>query len=85
MKRSIFGNDLGSLTQRLDALAKQTNRSKSYLAAAAISAYVDSEEWQLAEVQRGIADLESGEEVSHGAVKEWLESWGKAGETNAPR
>ncbi len=85
MKRSIFGNDLGSLTQRLDALAKQTNRSKSYLAAAAISAYVDSEEWQLDEVQRGIADLESGEELSHGAVKEWLESWGNAGETNAPR
>ena len=85
MKRSIFGNDLGSLTQRLDALAKQTNRSKSYLAAAAISAYVDSEQWQLDEVERGIADSESGEEVSHGAVKEWLESRGKASEPKAPQ
>ena len=73
------------MKQRLDVLAKQTNRSKSYLAAAAISAYVDSEEWQLDEVHRGIADLDSGEEVGHGEVKEWLRSWGKADETKAPR
>ena len=72
------------MKQRLDVLAKQTNRSK-YLAAAAISAYVDSEEWQLNEVHRGIADLDSGEEVGHGEVKEWLRSWGKADETKAPR
>ncbi len=34
--------------RRLDALAERTNRSKSFLAAEAIAAYVSSEEWQLA-------------------------------------
>ena len=38
--------------QRLDALARCSRRSKSFLAAEAIAAYVKSEEWQLGELQR---------------------------------
>lgn len=70
---------------RLDALAKRSNRSKSFLAAEAIAAYVESEEWQLGEIQAGIAELNSGQEVSHEKVSKWLKSWGKPGETKAPR
>jgi len=33
--------------RRLDALSKLSKRSKSFLAAEAIAAYVESEEWQL--------------------------------------
>jgi hypothetical protein len=33
-------------------------RSKSFLAAEAIAAYVDSEEWQLGEEQAGMAELD---------------------------
>lgn len=68
--------------KRLDVLSK---RSKSFLAAEAIVAYVQSEEWQLGEVREGIAELESGQEVSHEKVSKWLRSWGKRGETKAPR
>jgi RHH-type rel operon transcriptional repressor/antitoxin RelB len=71
--------------KRLDALSKRSNRSKSFLAAEAIAAYVESEEWQLGEIHAGIADLESGHEVSHKKVSKWLKSWGKSGETKAPR
>ena len=71
--------------QRLDALSKRSRRSKSFLAAEAISAYVESEEWQLGELQAGIAELDAGQEVSHEKVSKWLNSWGKAGETKAPR
>lgn len=71
--------------QRLDALSKHSKRSKSFLAAEAISAYVDSEEWQLGEIQTGIAELNSGKGVSHDKVSKWLNSWGKAGESKAPR
>jgi predicted transcriptional regulator len=71
--------------KRLDALSKRSKRSKSFLAAEAIAAYVESEEWQLGELQAGIAELESGEEVSHERVAKWLASWGKRGETKAPR
>jgi RHH-type rel operon transcriptional repressor/antitoxin RelB len=71
--------------KRLDALSKRSKRSKSFLAAEAIAAYVDSEEWQLGEIHAGIAELESGQEVSHERVSKWLKSWGKPGETKAPR
>jgi predicted transcriptional regulator len=71
--------------KRLDALSKRSKRSKSFLAAEAIAAYVESEEWQLGEIQAGIAELDSGEEVSHEKVSKWLSSWGKRGETKAPR
>ena len=71
--------------KRLDALAKRSRRSKSFLAAEAISAYVESEEWQLGELQAGIAALESGQQISHENVSKWLKTWGKRGETKAPR
>jgi RHH-type rel operon transcriptional repressor/antitoxin RelB len=70
---------------RLDALAKLSKRSKSFLAAEAIAAYVESEAWQIGEIQAGIADLDSGEMVSHEKVSKWLKSWGRPGETKAPR
>ena len=71
--------------KRLDALSKRSRRSKSFLAAEAIAAYVESEEWQLDELHAGIAELDSGQEVSHEKVSKWLKSWGKPGETKAPR
>ena len=71
--------------KRLDALSKRSRRSKSFLAAEAIATYVESEEWQLGELQTGIAELESGQDVSHEKVSKWLKSWGKPGETKAPR
>jgi predicted transcriptional regulator len=74
-----------STKQRLDALSKRAKRSKSFLAAEAIAAYVESEEWQVGELSTGIAELESGQEISHERVSKWLNSWGKPGETKAPR
>jgi RHH-type rel operon transcriptional repressor/antitoxin RelB len=71
--------------KRLNALSKRSKRSKSFLAAEAIAAYVDSEEWQLGEVQAGIAELDLEQEVSHEKVAKWLTSWGKPGETKTPR
>lgn len=71
--------------KRLDALSKRSKRSKSFLAAEAITAFVESEEWQLGEVQQGIGDVDSGETVSHEKVSKWMNSWGKTGETKAPR
>jgi predicted transcriptional regulator len=71
--------------KRLDLLAKRSKRSKSFLAAEAISVYVQLEEWQLGQIQDGLADLDSGRHVSHDRVEKWLRSWGKQGETKAPR
>ena len=65
---------------RLDALCKRPGLSKSGLAAEA-----ESEQWQLEELHAGIADLDSGQEVSHGRVSKWLDSWGTPVKTKAPR
>jgi RHH-type rel operon transcriptional repressor/antitoxin RelB len=71
--------------KRLENLSVRSKRSKSFLAAEAIAAYVESEEWQLAEIQAGIDELDRGEWVSHERVVKWMRSWGKSGETKAPR
>ena len=71
--------------KRLDALSKRSKRSKSFLAAEAIAAYVESEEWQFGELQAGMAELDSGQEVSHQKAANWLKSWGKPSETKAPK
>ena len=70
--------------KRLGALSKRSKRSKSFLAAEAIAAYVESEEWQLGELQAGIAELDSGREVGHEKVSKWLKSWGKPDERKVP-
>jgi predicted transcriptional regulator len=76
--------DVGT-KKRLDALSKRSKRSKSFLAAEAIAAYVESEEWQLGELQAGMVELDSGQEVSHEKVSKWLKSWGKPSEIKAPK
>ena len=71
--------------KRLGALSKRSKRSRSSLAVEAIATYLESEEWQLGELQAGIAELESGRKISHEKVAKWLNSWGKPSETKAPR
>ena len=71
--------------RKLEALARSSRRSKSFLASEAIAAYVDSEAWQLGEIQAGIADADAGNTVSHERVTKWLQSWGKPGEGKAPK
>ena len=71
--------------KRLEALANRSKRSKSFLAAEAITAYVEAEDWQLEEIGEAIEELDSGQTVSHARVSKWLRSWGKPGEGKAPR
>ena len=70
--------------KRLEALAKRSRRSKSFLAAEAIAAFVEAESWQL-EIQTGIKELDEGREVPHKDVANWLRSWGRKRERKAPR
>lgn len=46
---------------RLDALAESTQRSKSFLAAEAIRAYVESNEWQIGEIQAALKEADAGD------------------------
>jgi RHH-type rel operon transcriptional repressor/antitoxin RelB len=75
----------GETKKRLDLLARRSRRSKSFLAAEAITAYLEAEEWQLGEIQAGMKELDKGHAVDHDRVSAWLKSWGKPGERKAPR
>ena len=56
--------------ERLDRLAEATERSKSYLAAEAVRAYVEINEWQIAEITAGIKELDAGEALSEKQAEE---------------
>jgi len=73
------------LKKRLDALAGRARRSKSFLAAEAIAAFVEAESWQLDEMQAGLEELNQGRGVAHKDVSAWLRSWGRKRERKAPR
>lgn len=49
---------------KLEALARSTRRSKSFLAAEAIAAYLELNEWQITEIETGIMELDEGKIVS---------------------
>ena len=53
------------LKEKLGRLAHDTRRSKSYLAAEAVSAYVDRELEIIDGIQRGLADVGAGRVVPH--------------------
>ena len=72
------------LKKRLEALAKRSRRSKSFLAAEAIAAYVRSESWQLDQIAAGLDDLEAGRTANHEDVAGWLQSWGTPDERKPP-
>jgi predicted transcriptional regulator len=71
--------------KRLEALARRARRSKSFLAAEAIAAFVEAESWQLDEIQAGLQDLDQGRGIAHREVATWLRSWGGKRERKAPR
>jgi predicted transcriptional regulator len=54
--------------RKLERLAADTRRSKSFLAAEAVSAYVERELAIIDGVQRGLADVEAGRVVPHDAA-----------------
>mgnify|MGYP000913295330 CR=1 FL=1 len=51
--------------RKLERIAGETRRSKSFLAAEAVSAYVERELEIIDGIRRGMADAEAGRVVSH--------------------
>lgn len=49
------------LKKQLDRISKSMNRSRSFVAAQAIKEYVSVNEWQIAEIKKGIAEADAGD------------------------
>ena len=60
---------------RLDALADATQRSRSFLAAEAIREYVEINEWQLQEIQNGVAEADAGDFASDDELASLARKW----------
>lgn len=52
------------IANKLDQLAERLDRSRSYMAAQAIEDFVAREEWQLAEIEAGLAEADAGDFAS---------------------
>jgi predicted transcriptional regulator len=64
------------VSEKLEALARDTKRSKSYLASEAIASYVERNGWQIEEISRGLQEAQSGTPgVPHAEVERWVRSW----------
>ena len=64
--------------KRLDQLAETTARSRSWLAADAIAEYVQTQEWQIAEVEAGVRQADAGEFASTDEVAAVFAKWSDA-------
>jgi len=60
---------------RLDLLAESTQRSKSFLAAEAIREFVESNEWQIAEINAALSEADAGDFASDKEVSALAKKW----------
>jgi predicted transcriptional regulator len=60
---------------RLNQLAQATQRSKSFLASEAIREFVETNEWQIGEIQTALGEADAGEFASEQDVKALAKKW----------
>jgi RHH-type rel operon transcriptional repressor/antitoxin RelB len=66
------------VADRLNALAKSTRRSRSFLAAQAIEEFLNIQERHVKAIKEGIAAAKKGDVKSHEHALAILNTWGKS-------
>ncbi|THB64174.1 MAG: ribbon-helix-helix protein, CopG family [Desulfovibrio sp.] len=61
---------------KLEALAKATQRSKSYHIAEALNAYLEAQAWQIQSIQLGREQVRKGQLASDKEVRAAFSEWG---------
>lgn len=65
-----------ALYDQIEELSKATARTKSYLAIDALTNYVQSESWQIRDIQQGIKEADAGEFATDDEVKAVFSKYG---------
>jgi len=65
------------LKNKLDKLAKTTQRSRSFLAAEAIREYVALNEWQIEEIRKALRQADAGDFATDEEVEAMFRKWAK--------
>ena len=74
------------LRQEVDAFAKATRRSRSFIVKEAIEAHLAERRAYLAAIDEAIKEAdETGEFPSWEATRAWMDSWGKPDELPPPK
>jgi RHH-type rel operon transcriptional repressor/antitoxin RelB len=64
-----------SLKKRLEKLAHSTHRTRSFLAAEAIREFVELNEWQIQEIQKGVEEADRGDFATNKEVARVMKKW----------
>ena len=64
------------IREQLDKMAEQMDRPRAWIIKEAVAQYLERETWYLAEVQKGIDDMEAGRVISHDDVAARLKAKG---------
>lgn len=59
------------LKEQLQSIATATKRSTSFLIAEAVREYVATQEWQLQEIEAGIAEAQMGQLIDHEQIVQY--------------
>lgn len=62
--------------EKLEALARATDRTKTYLAIDAISRYLEVEAWQIQDIHNAISEADDGDFASDRQVKSVFKKYG---------
>lgn len=74
-----------ALAARLDRVAKESARSRSYVTLRALESYCEIEEAVIEKIRAGLADLHEGRSVSHERVAPWLRDLAQGRVRRRPR
>jgi RHH-type rel operon transcriptional repressor/antitoxin RelB len=72
-----------NVKERLEGLARATERSEARLAVEAISSYVELQELQIQQIQAGVRDADAGNFASDDEVAAVLNKWTQARQVDA--
>lgn len=64
-----------STKQKLDFLAEQQNRDRSYIINQALDYYLSLHEWQMAHIQKGVEQAQNEEYAEDTEVKAAFDKW----------
>ena len=71
--------------ERLETLARTTNRSPTALARQALDQFLEVEDWHEQAIEAALAELDAGGPlIAHEDMERWLASWGTENELDPP-
>ena len=73
------------LRDEIDAVARLTKRSRSFIVKEAVATYVEEQRAYRAAIGEALGEADRGDLVSGDAVFEWLSGWGSDGEAPEPQ